>query len=172
MNDKADQVCRLAIQNEGTINVQIVRIDDALARLARLESAPTANVTASNWNIGATTRRDNIVCKKDVANFGTQKGLAHQDWVSDVKTATEQVDELMVLVIKWIDRSHSSTTSNAKLVDGAKDIVRAKGSRGNIRGARAWKRVQVSAAGNSTAASGVGAQGPRFGALPAIRHHT
>ena len=36
---------------------------------------------------------------------------------------------------------------NAKLVDGAKDIVRAEASKGNIRGARAWKRVQVNAAG-------------------------
>ena len=30
---------------------------------------------------------------------------------------------------------------NAKLVDGAKDIVRAEASKGNIRGARVWKRV-------------------------------
>ena len=36
---------------------------------------------------------------------------------------------------------------NAKLVDGAKDVVRAEASKGNIRGARAWKRVQVHAAG-------------------------
>ena len=36
---------------------------------------------------------------------------------------------------------------NAKLVEGAKDIVRAEASKGNIRGARAWKRVQVYAAG-------------------------
>ena len=36
---------------------------------------------------------------------------------------------------------------NANLVDGAKGIVRAEASKGNIRGARAWKRVQVHAAG-------------------------
>ena len=36
---------------------------------------------------------------------------------------------------------------NAKLVEGAKDMLRAEASKGNIRGARAWKRVQVYAAG-------------------------
>ena len=42
-----------------------------------------------------------------MANFGTKNGLAYQDWVSDVKTATEQVDELMVCVIEWIDRQNT-----------------------------------------------------------------
>ena len=37
MNDKADQVGRSTMQNEGMINVQIARIDDALSRLARVE---------------------------------------------------------------------------------------------------------------------------------------
>ena len=90
MNDKADQVGRSTMQNEGMINVQIARIDDALSRLARLESASTSTFTAPNWS----TRRDNIVSKKElknVANFGTKNGPAYQDWVSDVKTATEQV---------------------------------------------------------------------------------
>ena len=32
MNDKADQVVRSTMQNEGMINVQIARIDDALSR--------------------------------------------------------------------------------------------------------------------------------------------
>ena len=35
---------------------------------------------------------------------------------------------------------------NGKLVEGAKDIVHAEASKGSIRGARAWKRVQVYAA--------------------------
>ena len=72
MNDKADQVGRSTMQNEGMINVQIARIDDALSRLARLESASTSTFTASNWS----TRRDNIVSKKElknVANFGTKE---------------------------------------------------------------------------------------------------
>ena len=38
-----------------------------------------------------------------MANVGAKNGLAYQDLVSDVKTATEQVDELMALVIEWID---------------------------------------------------------------------
>ena len=38
-----------------------------------------------------------------MANFGTKNGLAYQDWVSDGKRATEQVDRLMVFVIGWID---------------------------------------------------------------------
>ena len=83
MSDKADQVGRSTMQNEGMINVQIARIDDALCRLARLESASTSTFTAPNWS----TRRDNIVSKKEwknVANFGTKNGPAHQDWVSDV----------------------------------------------------------------------------------------
>ena len=42
-----------------------------------------------------------------MANFGTKNGPAYQDWVSDVKTATEQVDELMVHVIEWIDRQNT-----------------------------------------------------------------
>ena len=107
MNDKADQVGRSTMQNEGMINVQIARIDDALSRLARLESASTSTSAAPSWSAGTTTRRDNIVSKKElknVANFGTNNGPAYQDWVSDVKTATEQVDELMVHVIEWIDR--------------------------------------------------------------------
>ena len=105
MNDKADQVGRSTMQNEGMINVQIARIDDALSRLARLESASTSTFTAPKWS----TRR-NIVSKKElknVANFGTKNGPAYHDWVSDVKTATEQVDELMVHVIGWIDRQNT-----------------------------------------------------------------
>ena len=84
--------------------------DDALSRLARLESASTSTFAAPNWSAGTTTRRDNIVSKKElknVANFGTKNGPAYQDWVSDVKTATEQVDELMVHVIEWIDRQNT-----------------------------------------------------------------
>ena len=106
MNEKADQVGRLTMQNEGMINVQIARIDDVLSLLARLESASASTFTAPDWSTGAKTRRDNIVSKKElknVANFGTQNGLADQNWFSDVKTATEQVDELMVHVIEWID---------------------------------------------------------------------
>ena len=63
--------------------------------------------------IGSATRRDNIISKKElknVANFGATNGLAHQDWVSDVKTSTEQVDELMVLVIEWIDGQNTLRT--------------------------------------------------------------
>ena len=166
MNDKADQVGRSTLLNEGMINVPIERIDDALSRLARLESASTSTFAAPNWSAGTTSRWDNIVSKKvlkNVANFGTENGLAYQDWVSDVKTATEQVDEFMVHVIEWIDRQntledvtdaefHRGTNGsghnqldlewslkqlyylmNAELVQGA-------------RGARAWKRVQVYAA--------------------------
>ena len=110
MNDKADQVGRSTMQNEGMINVQIARIDDALSRLARLESASTSTFAAPNWSAGTKTRRDNIVSKeelKNVANFGTKNGLAYQDCISDVKTATEQVDELMVYVIEWIDRQNT-----------------------------------------------------------------
>ena len=110
MNDKADQVGRSTMQHEGTINVQIARVDDALSRLARLESASTSTFAAPSWSGGTSTRRDNIVSKKElknVANFGTKNGPAYQDWVSDVKTATEQVDELMVHVIEWIDRQYS-----------------------------------------------------------------
>ena len=73
------------MQNEGMIDVQIARIDDP------------------NWSSVATIRRDNIVSKrelKNVANYGTKNGLAYHVWVSDVKTATEQVDELMVHVIE------------------------------------------------------------------------
>ena len=171
------QVGRSTMQNEGMINVQIARIDDALSRLARLESASTSTFAAPSWSAGTTTRRDNIVSKKElknVANFGTKNGPA---WVSDVKTATEQVDELMVHVIEWIDRQNTleDVTDaefhrwangsghnqldlewslkqlyhlvNAKLVEGAKDIVRAEASKGSIRGARAWKRVHFYAAG-------------------------
>ena len=36
---------------------------------------------------------------------------------------------------------------NAKLLEGVKDIVRTEASKGNIRGAQAWKRVQVYDAG-------------------------
>ena len=36
---------------------------------------------------------------------------------------------------------------SAKVVDGAKDIGCVEASKGNIRGPRAWKRVQVDAAG-------------------------
>ena len=99
MNDKADQVGRSTMQNEGMSNVQIARIDDAHSRLARLESASTSTFAAPIWSAGTSTRRDNIVSKKElvnVANFGTKSGPAYQDWVSDVKTAPEQVDELMV----------------------------------------------------------------------------
>ena len=165
MNDMADQVGRSTMQKEGMINVQIARTDDALSRLARLESASSSTFAVLNWSAGTSTR------------FGTKNGLAYQDWVSDVKTATDQVDELMVHVIEWIDRQdaledvadtefhrwangsgHNQLDlewslkqlyyrMNARLVDGAKDIVRAKASKGNIRGARAWKRVQVYAAG-------------------------
>ena len=46
-----------------------------------------------------------------------------------------------------IDEWRWSQLVNAKLVDDAKDIARAEASKGNIGGARAWKRVQVSAAG-------------------------
>ena len=95
MNDKADQVGRSTLQHEGMINVQTARIDDVLSRLARLESASTSTFTGPNWSTGAQTRRDNIVSKKElenVANFWAKTGLAYQDWVSDVKTATEQVD--------------------------------------------------------------------------------
>ena len=38
-----------------------------------------------------------------MTNFGTKSGLAYQEWVSDVMTATEQMDELMVFIIGWID---------------------------------------------------------------------
>ena len=81
MNDKADQVGRSTMQNEGMINVQIARIDDALSRLARLDS--TSTFEAPNWSTGATTRRDNIVSKKElknVANFGTEDG--RMAWVT------------------------------------------------------------------------------------------
>ena len=168
MNDKADQVGRSTMQNEGMINVQIARIDDALSRLARLESASTSTFAAPDWSAGTTTRRDNIVSKKEltnVSNFVTKNGLAYQDWVSDVKTATEQVDELMVHVIEWIDRQntledvtdaefHQCSGHNQldlewslKQLYYLMNIVRAEASKGNIRGARAWKRVQVYAAG-------------------------
>ena len=83
-----------------------------------------------------------------------------------MKTATEQVDELMVNVVKWIDGQNTlkdvtdakihrwvndsghnqldlewslrqlHCLVNAKLVDGAKDIARADASKGNIRSAR------------------------------------
>ena len=52
VNNKADQVGRSAIQNDDMMNVEIIRIDDALARLARLESAPTASFTASHNSQG------------------------------------------------------------------------------------------------------------------------
>ena len=61
-------------------------------RLARLSSASTSTFAAPNWSTGATTRRDNNVSKKELKN-----------WVSDMKTATEHVDELTVHVILWID---------------------------------------------------------------------
>ena len=51
------------------INVQIVRIDDALAQLARLESAPAAGSTAPIWNTGAPTRRDIIISKKELKSL-------------------------------------------------------------------------------------------------------
>ena len=68
-----------------------------------------------DWNrrrksIGAPTRRDNNISKKEskkVASFGTKNGPAYQDRVSDVKTVTEQVDGLMVLVIEWIDEQNT-----------------------------------------------------------------
>ena len=81
MNDKADQVGRSTMQNEGMINVQIARIDDALSRLARLESASTLTFAGPNLKAGTSTRRDNIVSKKElknVANFGTKNGPAYQ----------------------------------------------------------------------------------------------
>ena len=53
MKDKADQVGR---STKNMTNVQIVRIDDALSWLLRLEPASTSTFTD-----GATTRRDNIV---------------------------------------------------------------------------------------------------------------
>ena len=180
MNARADQVGRSAMQNEGNLNIQVARIDDALARLTKVESALTTSFTAPSSRIGTTIRRDNIVSTKElksVANFGAKNGPAYQDWVSDVKTATEQVDELMVHVIEWVDgqstledvtdaefhrwangSGHNQLDlewtlkqlyylMNVKMVEGAKDIVRAEASKGNIRGARAWKRVQVYAAG-------------------------
>ena len=94
-----------------------------------------------------------------------------------VKTATEQVDELIVHVIEWIDGqntlddvtdaefhrwAHGSGHNqldlewslkqlyylmNAKLADGSNKTMRAEASKGTIRGARAWKRVQVYATG-------------------------
>ena len=79
---------------------------DALARLSRLESASTASFEAPSLNTGTATGEGNITSKKEfmnVTNFGTMNGLAYQEWVSDVKTSTEQVDELMVFVIGWID---------------------------------------------------------------------
>ena len=60
-------------------------------RLARLSSASTSTFAAPNWSTDATTRRDNNVSKE------------LKNWVSDMKTATEHVDELMVHVIEWID---------------------------------------------------------------------
>ena len=81
---------------------------------------------------------------------------------------------------------------NAKQVDGPKDIVRAEVSKGNIRGARAWKRIQglrcwldpeqaggVTVGTEQLQAGGIfrrlddclGAQGLGLGALPAIRRH-
>ena len=116
MNDKADQVGRSTMQNEGMINVQIARIDDALSQLARLES---------EW-----IDRQNILEDVTDAEFHRWvNGSGHNQL--DLEWSLKQLYYLM----------------NAKLVEGAKDIVRAEASKGNIRGARAWKRVQVSAAG-------------------------
>ena len=103
-----------------------------------------------------------------MANLGTKNGPAYQDWVSDVKTATEQVDELIVHVIEWIDGqntlddvtdaefhrwAHGSGHNqldlewslkqlyylmNAKLADGSNKTMRAEASKGNIRGAQVY----------------------------------
>ena len=141
------------------------------------------------------------------AQFNKSNGPAYREWVRDVKTATEQVDEAMVdrwtledvtdmEFHRWANCSGQNQMDfewslkhyylmNAKLVNGAKDIVRAEASKSNIRGARAWKRVQVYAAGltqnrraelqselnNGGCPAEGGAQGPRVGALPAINRH-
>ena len=132
-----------------------MRIDDALARFARLESAPRANLTAPNWSIGATPRRDNIISErvlKNVANFGAKNGLARQDWV--MENTLEDVTD--VEFQRWANDSLQNQVDvlkqlyclkNAKLVDGAMGVVWVEASKGNIRGARAWKRVQVHAVG-------------------------
>ena len=146
MNDKADQVGRSTMQNKGMINVQIARIDDALSPLARLESASTSTFAAPNWSTGATTPRDSIVSKKELneererceentcfPRLGQRRedgedvtdaefhrwanGLGHNKL--DLEWSLKQIYYFM----------------NAKLVDGAKDIVRAEASKGNIRGA-------------------------------------
>ena len=87
MNVEADDVGRSAILNEGMINV-----NSCALMMHLLGSAP-------NGSTGATTRRNNIISKKelDMANFGAKSGPAYQFWVSDVKTITELVDELMGL---------------------------------------------------------------------------
>ena len=70
MNAEADQVGRSTMQNEGMINVQIARIDDALSRLARLGSASTS-CTASNWTDSA----------KDIVHAEACKGNIESIWV-------------------------------------------------------------------------------------------
>ena len=100
MNDKADQVGRSTMQNEGMINVQIARIDDVLSRLARLESAATPTFAAPNWRAGTSTRRDNIVSKEELENVANG---GDEEWTY----STEQVDELMVHVIEWINRQNT-----------------------------------------------------------------
>ena len=84
-DDRADQVGRSAMQNEGMFNVQIVRIGDAFAQLARLESALPASFTDPNWSNGA-TRRDNIISKKELKNVTWERRNrhTHQDRVGDV----------------------------------------------------------------------------------------
>ena len=71
------------------------------------EPPATSTFRALNWST-----------LKNVANFGTKNGPAYQDWVSDVKTATEQVDELMVHVIEWIDRQNTLEDVTQNSTDG------------------------------------------------------
>ena len=108
MSDKADQVGRSAIQNEGIINVPMDRMDDALARLARLESAAAAIFTVPyllvHWCNNSQGQSD-LQETKNVAHFGAKGGLAYQDWVSDVEPATEQVD---VEFYRWANGSVSN----------------------------------------------------------------
>ena len=73
MNARADQVGRSAMQNEGNLNIQVARIDDALARLTKVESALTTSFTAPSSRIGTTTRRDNIVSTKESRASQTSK---------------------------------------------------------------------------------------------------
>ena len=175
MNNKADQVGRSTVQNEGMINVQTARIDDALLSGCEIGIGIDIDTRSSELEHWCNNSQGQHLLQERV-----ERG-EHRDeeWtcLPRLNTASEQVDELMVCVIEWIDeqRTRGDVTDadlhwwangsvhnqlnlewslkqlyylmNAKVVDGTRDIVRAEASQDNKRGARARQRVQVYAAG-------------------------